>query len=113
MTDNLINFIKIDGDKLTGNIASMAFDIDVTGERFESDNDKAPVFRLFARTPRGRAIQVGGIWERLNQQDKPYLALTVDTGHGRFFANLGRYPGQDDDELYAIIPNDYLNERRG
>lgn len=114
MTDALINFIQIDGNKITGNIATMAFDIDIEGEPLESDNEKAPIFRIFGRTPRGRRVQIGGIWQRLNQQDQPYMTLTVNTGHGPFYANLGRYPGQDDETVYAIIPNDYLNNgRRG
>lgn len=32
MTDTLANFIQIDGKKITGNIATLSFDIDVTGE---------------------------------------------------------------------------------
>lgn len=112
MTDTLANFIQIDGTKITGNIATLSFDIDVAGEPVNSDNEKAPRYRLFARSPKGRQIEVGGIWERLNNDDKPYLALTLNTGHSRWYANLGRYPGQDDDTILAVIPNDYLNSDR-
>ena len=112
MTDTLANFIQIDGKKITGNIATLSFDIDVTGEPVTSDNEKAPKYRLFAQSPRGRRVEVGGIWERLNADDKPYLALTLNTGHSRWYANLGCYPGQDDETLMAVIPNDYLNSER-
>lgn len=112
MTDILANFIQIDGKKITGNIATLSFDIDVTGEPVNSDNEKAPKFRLFAKSPRGRNVEVGGIWERLNNEDKPYLTLTLNTGHSRWYANLGRYPGQDDETILAVIPNDYLNSDR-
>ena len=112
MTDTLTNFIKIDGASLAGNIATMSFDIDITGTGLESDNEKAPVFRLFTNSPRGRPIDAGGIWQRTNQEGKPYYTLTLNTGHGRWYANLGRYPGQDDDSLYAVIPNEYLNTER-
>jgi hypothetical protein len=50
---DLVNFIQIDGDKVTGNIASLSYDLDVTGEAIASDKPKAPVFRLFDKTPRG------------------------------------------------------------
>ena len=94
MSDNtLTNHIKIDGDKLAGNCATMSFDVDLTGDGFHSDNEKAPVFRLYAMSPRGRRIEAGGIWSG-------------------WYANLGRYPGQDDDSLYAVIPNEYLNTGR-
>ena len=30
--------------------------------------------------------------------------MSVNTGHAKLNANLGRYPGQDDEMLMAIIP---------
>lgn len=112
MTSTLTNFIQIDGNKISGNIATISFDIDVTGEPVNSDNEKAPKYRLFAKSPRGRNVEVGGIWERLNADNKPYLSLSLNTGHNRWYANLGRYPGQDDETVMAVIPNDYLNSDR-
>lgn len=106
MTD-LVNFIRIeDNGTLTGNIASMAYDMDITGKLFESDNPKAPVYQLFARSPRGRLVQIGGIWEKTNQNGGKYLSLSANTGFGKLNANLGRYPHQDDSDLMAIIPWD-------
>jgi uncharacterized protein (DUF736 family) len=114
MTDALTNFIQIDGKQVSGNIATLTFDIDVTGQPFTSGNDKAPKFRLFAKSPRGRQIEIGGIWERLNQNDERYYSMSINTGHSKFYANLGKFPGQDDDTLFAVIPNEWLNsERRG
>jgi uncharacterized protein (DUF736 family) len=106
MTNTLINYIQFDADSktLTGNIASLGCDIEITGEAFASDNDKAPVFRIYGMTPRGRRIEIGGIWEKESQLGKPYLTMSVNTGHAKLNANLGRYPGQDDETLMAIIP---------
>ena len=113
MTTNAVtNAIRIDGQNLAGNIATLAFDIDVIGTPVNSDNEKAPKFRLFSSSPRGRRVEVGGVWENQNADGKPYCSLTLHTGHGRFYANLGRYPGQDDDDLFAVIPNEYLNAPR-
>lgn len=112
MTDNLTNFIQIDNDDVSGNIATIAFDIDITGEPVVSDNEKAPIYRLFTRSPRGKNVEIGGIWQRLNRKKQAYLTLTINTGHSRFYANLGRYPGQDDEGLYAVIPNEFLNSDR-
>ena|SRR5690554_4534090 len=103
------NFIQIDAKGLAGNIASIAFDIDIVGESVDSDNENAPRYRLFTQSPRGRQVEIGAIWERLNRDGKPYLALNITTGHARFHANLGRYPGQADEDLYAVIPNDHFN----
>lgn len=46
---DLVNFIQIDAenDTLTGNLATLTFDIDITGEPVESTNPQAPVYRLY------------------------------------------------------------------
>jgi uncharacterized protein (DUF736 family) len=103
---DMTNFIKFDDNKLTGNLASLSYDIDISGERFHSDNEKAPLFHLFGSTPKGRKIEIGGLWQKMSQKDKPYYTLTVMTGLGKINANLGRYPGQDDEDLMAVIPWD-------
>ncbi|MBB4346267.1 hypothetical protein GUK30_38345 [Rhizobium leguminosarum] len=41
-----------------------------------------------------------------NQNGGDYYALTVNTGYGKLNANLGRYPGQDAEDLMAVIPWD-------
>ncbi|MBP2511553.1 hypothetical protein J2855_005209 [Agrobacterium tumefaciens] len=67
MTD-LVNFIRFNADNtLTGNIASVAYDLDIFGEEFDSTNTKAPVYRLFAKTPRDRRVEIGGIWKKQNR----------------------------------------------
>jgi uncharacterized protein (DUF736 family) len=107
MMNNLINFIQFDADNktFTGNIASLAFDIEITGEAFQSDNEKAPIYRVYSTTPRGRRIEIGGIWEKTSvAKGTTYLTLSINTGHNKLNANLGRYPEQDDDQLQAIIP---------
>ncbi|ASY61374.1 DUF736 family protein [Sinorhizobium sp. CCBAU 05631] len=105
---DLMNFIQIDDETnaLTGNLATLTFDIDITGEPVESTNPKAPVYRLFGKTPRGRRIEIGGIWKKKNQSGGDYFTLSVNTGFAKLNANLGRYPGQDDDSLMAVIPWD-------
>nr|WP_247871780.1 DUF736 family protein [Ochrobactrum sp. LM19] len=103
----LLNFIRIEENgTLSGNIASLAYDIDVIGEPFESTNAKAPAHRLFARTPRGRRVEIGGIWQKKNQNGGDYLSLSVNTGFGKLNANLGRFPNQDDEDLMSVIPWD-------
>jgi len=101
---DLSNFIHFTGDSFTGNLASLSFDIDIFGEKLARTNDKAPLWRIKARTPKGRMIEIGGIWENQRQDGTGnYLSLSVNTGHSKFRANLGRFPGQDDEELMAVI----------
>ncbi|MCY1740941.1 DUF736 family protein [Ensifer sp. SL37] len=83
MTD-LVNFIRFEEDgNLAGNIASMAYDLDIFGEAYQSTNPKAPVYRLFAKSPRGRRVEIGGIWEKENQNGGKYFSLSVSTGYGK------------------------------
>ncbi|WLS01145.1 DUF736 family protein [Shinella sumterensis] len=103
----LTNFIRFNEDgTFTGNIASIAYDIDITGTAFTSTNKDAPVYRVFGKSPLGRKIDLGGIWRKKNQSGGEYLSLSVNTGHTRLNANLGRFPGQDDEDLMAVIPWD-------
>ncbi|NTJ51562.1 DUF736 domain-containing protein [Agrobacterium rhizogenes] len=104
----LTNYVQFadDGKTLKGNIASISYDIDIAGEAYTSDNPKAPTFRLFAESPLGRRVEIGGIWKKRNQSGGEYITLTVNTGYGKLNANLGRYVGRDDHALMAVIPWD-------
>ncbi|MEX2697699.1 hypothetical protein AB3479_36980, partial [Rhizobium mongolense] len=50
---DLVNFIQIDDETntLTGNLATLTFDIDITGAAVESTNPKAPVRSSLAVLP--------------------------------------------------------------
>ncbi|GLR60433.1 DUF736 domain-containing protein [Rhizobium indigoferae] len=101
------NFIRFNEDgTLTGNIASISYDLDIAGKENRSTNPDAPVYRLYAKSPRGRQVEIGAVWQRKNQNGGDYYSVFISTGHGKLNANLGRYPGQDDDALMAVIPWD-------
>ncbi|MDW9817175.1 DUF736 family protein [Sinorhizobium meliloti] len=103
---NITNYIQFDGDNLdtargAGLISTIDRDMDIKVMPFESDNEKAPTHRVYAKSPRGHDIEVGGIWKKENQDGKPYYTLSIRKL--RYNANLGRFPGQDDASLQAII----------
>ncbi|ASY74407.1 R.meliloti pRmeGR4a plasmid DNA (plasmid) [Sinorhizobium fredii CCBAU 83666] len=104
--NNITNYIQFDRDNLdtakgTGLISTIDRDMDIKVVPFDSDNDKAPTHRVYAKSPRGHDIEVGGIWKKDNQEGKPYYTLSIRKL--RYNANLGRFPGQDDASLQAII----------
>ena len=108
---SMTNFIQFDKDDIdnakgTGLISTIDRDLDIKVTPFDSTNEKAPTHRVYAKSPRGHDIEVGGIWKKKNQNGGDYLSLSVSTGHGRLNANLGRFPGQDDEDLMAVIPWD-------
>jgi uncharacterized protein (DUF736 family) len=103
---NITNYIQFDGDNLdtakgAGLISTIDRDMDIKVVPFESDNEKAPTHRVYAKSPRGHDIEVGGVWKKENQDGKPYYTLSIRKL--RYNANLGRFPGQDDASLQAII----------
>ncbi|WDZ82058.1 DUF736 family protein (plasmid) [Ensifer adhaerens] len=103
---NITNYIQFDGDNLdtakgAGLISTIDRDMDIKVVPFASENEKAPTHRVYAKSPRGHDIEVGGIWKKENQDGKPYYTLSIRKL--RYNANLGRFPGQDDASLQAII----------
>ncbi|WP_085033712.1 hypothetical protein [Ensifer aridi] len=106
MSDRILtNRVKIDGNALKGNIATLAFDVDIVGEALMAD--EGMVFRIYSTSPRGSNVEVGTVWRRQNGDENRSFMLTLHTGHGRWFARLK--PLTSGDGVYAVIPIDYLN----
>jgi len=105
MNTNIIKFHddNIETSKGTGSISTLTFDVDVSIEPNNSDNPMAPTHRVFARSPRGKLIECGGVWKKENKETgAEYFTLTIrDYG---FNANLGIAAGQDDASVQAVIP---------
>ena len=104
--NNETNFIKfaqdtIETSKGTGTISTLTTDIDITAVPFESNNENAPTHQVYAKSPRGKDIPVGGIWKKENQAGGSYFTISIKDI--KFNANLGKFPGQDDLSLQAII----------
>lgn len=105
MDTNIIKFENddIETSKGSGSISTLTFDVDVTITPNKSDNPMALSHRVFARSPRGKLIECGGIWKKQNQETgADYFTLSIrDYG---FNANLGQAAGQDDESVQAVIP---------
>lgn len=57
--------IRNDNGTVTGWMAEPDYDFPhVFLDRIESDNEDAPHFRLMTKSPRGRDVPLGSIWER-------------------------------------------------
>ena len=105
-TMSFTNYIQFNSDEFetatgTGLLSTLERDIEIKVIPFNSTNPKAPTHRVFGRSPRGLDIEIGGIWKKSNAENKPYYSLSVKSL--KLNANLGRFPGQDDPTLQAII----------
>lgn len=102
------NIIKFENDNLEtaagkGSISTLTFDADVELVPNQSDNEMAPTHRLYSRSPRGRRIEVGGVWKKFSKETgAAYFTLSIPQ-YG-FNANLGIAAGQDDEQVQAVIP---------
>ena len=109
---NTTNFIQFDGETLEnargeGLISTVDRDMDIRVVPFSSTNEKAPTHRVYAKSPRGHDIEVGGIWKKTSQEGNTYFTLSIRRiGYN---ANLGKFPYQDDPTLQAIIEWDARN----
>lgn len=108
----ITNYIQFNGDNFgaatgTGLVSTLDRDIDIKVVPFSSTNPKAPTHRVFGRSPRGLDIEIGGVWKKTNAEDQPYYSLSIKAL--KLNANLGRYPGQNDPTLQAIIAWDPLD----
>lgn len=69
---------RTDDDAITGWIASLTFDCDVTlTENPYKKEDKHPDYQITAKTPRGRQIRIGSAWKATSQRGNDYLSLAI------------------------------------
>ncbi|KIP98101.1 hypothetical protein RU07_22990 [Agrobacterium tumefaciens] len=106
-TAKLTNFIQFDNDTLAtakgqGRISTLTADIEIHVVPITSTNLRAPSHRVFGKSPAGYELEVGAIWIGENQDGGTKFTLQIK--QLKFNANLGRYAGQDDESLQAIIP---------
>ncbi|MDQ1158910.1 hypothetical protein QE385_003237 [Sphingomonas sp. SORGH_AS 950] len=72
--------IRSENGRVSGYVAEAAFDFDFFFQRVVSDNPDAPGFNLMAKSPRGRDVRIGSIWERTAKgTGEVYFGGYIDT----------------------------------
>jgi hypothetical protein len=102
------NFIRIEGNELTGNVATVDFDIDMTG-CVDEDNELHG-FTLYAKSPHGRKVECGVLYQQYRR-----LYMSLNTGFRRWhaWAVHDDRQGLDNyirDGLYTVTPDDPAND---
>lgn len=105
MNTNIITFASDDiaTSKGTGSISTLQFDVDFEVAPLESKNPLAPTHRVMAYSPKGKLIEVGGVWRKFSKTDGAEY-FTINIRDYRFNANLGQAAHQDDTKVQAVIP---------
>lgn len=107
MTDQMTNFIRFDDRNIEGSvghgrISTLDFGFEITVTPHNATVDRAPSHSVYATSPDGFQISVGAIWSGTNRRGGRKWTLSIPSK--AFIANLGRYPGQTDAALQAVIP---------
>jgi uncharacterized protein (DUF736 family) len=97
-----------DDGAFTGELRMLTFHTALRMVPIDRRSDKAPDFRLYGRSPQGRAVDVGAAWTKTNRETgEDYISLKIDIPELAtvYYATLGRAADQDDPDCMAIIWN--------
>lgn len=106
-----IGFVaKQDDGSFKGRLTTLSVDCEIKLAR-NTQKIKAehPDFRVLGRRDaRATPVEIGAAWVRVNRGGEDYVSLSIfapELGR-KICANLGKAPGQDDPDVYALIWND-------
>ena len=77
---NIGQFTKTQSGVLSGHIATASIDLSRLALRpVKSSNERAPTFEVVSRSPGGRVVQIGAVWEAVsNSTGEVFLQGSVD-----------------------------------
>lgn len=83
---NIGEMIRNDDGSVTGYIAEATFDFEnVFLDKVMSDHERAPAFNLKTKSPRGRPVRLGSIWERAAKATgETYFGGYIESGVSGF-----------------------------
>jgi uncharacterized protein (DUF736 family) len=97
-----------DDGAYTGELRMLSFHTQLRMVPITRPHDKAPDFRLYGRSPNGKAVDVGAAWTKTGRETgETYVSLKIDIPElpQVYYATLGRAAEQDDPDCMAIIWN--------
>ncbi|MBB6125215.1 DUF736 family protein [Sphingobium subterraneum] len=83
---NIGEMIRSENGAIAGYIAEAGFDFEnVYFEKVTSDHPRAPLFNLMTKSPRGRGVRLGSIWERASRETgEVYFGGYIDTAQSGY-----------------------------
>jgi uncharacterized protein (DUF736 family) len=89
-------------DGFEGYIASESMDHDLVVTRNSSNerSEGSPDYIIFTKSPKGRLIEIGGVWKRICAADNDYLSLTLTIDGREYRANS--VPKKDSTGVLAL-----------
>jgi len=95
---------RTDDDAITGWIASLTFDVDITlTKNPHKAKETHPDYEIATCTPRNRAIRIGSAWEQTSQKGNDYFSLSVMVNGQQIRVNALR-SDEDPEGKYRLVP---------
>ena len=106
-----IGFVsKQEDGSYKGRLTTLSVDCDIKlAKNTQKTKPEHPDFRVLGRKdPRSTPVEIGAAWVRTNRDGDEYVSVSISAPEigRRIYANLGKAPGQDDPDVYALIWND-------
>ncbi|MGV7120428.1 DUF736 family protein [Sphingopyxis sp. 550A] len=101
---NIGEMIRSDTGMVSGYIAEAGFDFEnVYFEKVTSDNPRAPLFNLMSKSPRGRGVRLGSIWERASRETgEVYFGGYIDTAQSGYVP-IRLFRSRQDTSVWNIV----------
>jgi uncharacterized protein (DUF736 family) len=99
---------KQDDGSYTGELRMVSFSTPLRMVPIARRNDRAPDFRLYGRSPHGKAVDIGAGWTKTGRETgETYVSLKIDAPElpTVYYATLGQAADQDDPDCNSIIWN--------
>lgn len=100
---NIGEIMRSDNGKVSGYMAEAGFDFDFVFRKVVSDNPDAPGFDMVTRSPRGREVRLGSIWERATRETgEAYFAGYIDTAQSGFVP-IRIFQSRESDHVWIVV----------
>lgn len=111
---NIGEMIRSENGGVNGYIAEAGFDFDgIFLEKVASDNPRAPLFNLMTKSPRGRDVRLGSIWERAAKETgETYFGGYIDTAQSGFVP-IRMFRSRQQDNVWNIVRPTAQRRREG
>lgn len=103
---NIGELIRNDNGSVTGYIAEPTYDFhNVYLEKVESSNERAPLFNIMTKSPRGRPFRLGSVWERTAKETgETYLGGYIESGVSGFVL-LRIFRSRQNPNAWVVVRN--------
>lgn len=110
---NIGELVRSDTGTVTGYIAEADFDFDaIFLEKVASDNPRAPLFNMMTKSPRGRDVRLGSIWERAAKETgEVYFGGYIDSAKSGFVP-IRIFRSRQDESVWNVV-RQTVRRRRG